>query len=476
MLPLFSLAYPEIFLLIMICILMLVDGFFRKKHPLVVGLLVNVTLIIVVVLLVPLFFHKATVTFHHHFILNHMAVLIKLLMVSCVFVILLYSRQYLIQYKIPYSEFHMLALVSLLGGMVIASANSLLTLYLGLEMLSLPLYAMVAMSREDKTGAEAAMKYFVMGALASGILLYGFSLIYGQTSSLFLPQIAQTILNHSMPDKVSIFALVFVVVAIAFKLGAVPFHMWLPDVYEGAPTPVAAIISSVPKLAAFVLLVRTVVQTMPSLAIDWQPMFQILAILSLFLGNVVALVQTSIKRLFAYSAISHVGFILLVLSLLHTHAQATALFYILTYAITVAGGFGVIILLSSKGVKADNIHDFTGLNSTDRWLAFMMLIILFSMAGIPPFVGFDAKLFVLGDLVKQHHYYLAIYALIMTVIGAFYYIRIIKLMYFDQPRHSTPIAIAMDSRVFIGINGLLLLVLGMFPAMLMSFCRLSFGG
>lgn len=473
--PLFHLALPEIFLTVMICLILLVDVLLPSKKKTMVSLLSLMTPLISIVLLLSFLTLTPQITFHQHFILDPFAVILKLFILSCAFFVFVYARRYLHARTIPFAEFHVLALVSVLGAMVMASAFSLLSLYIGLEMLSLPLYAMVAMARTNKVGAEAAMKYFVMGAIASGFLLYGMSLLYGQTGSLFLNHIAEGILNHSPHNKVIFFALVFIVVSAAFKLGAVPFHMWLPDVYEGAPTPVTAFLGTIPKLAAFALIVRLIILLMPSFSMDWQLMFQVLALLSLFLGNIVALVQTNIKRLFAYSTISHIGFILLGLSLANGIGRTSALFYVLTYVLMSVGGFGLILILSKKGVESDQVIDFKGLNSKDAWLAAMMMIILFSMAGIPPFVGFDAKLFVLGALVKGQHYYIALYALIMTVIGAFYYIRIIKLMYFDKPDNTAPIRVGVDSRVVIGVNGLLLLLLGLFPATLMHFCQVSLG-
>ena len=473
--PLFNLALPEMFLSVMICIILLVDVLLPVAKKALVSVLSLLTLVICALLLIILFGHKPTLTFHQHFILDNFAVLLKLFIVGCAFFIFIYAKRYLLDRDIRFAEFHVLALVSVLGAMVMASANSMLVLFIGLELLSLPLYALVAIFRNDKVGSEAAMKYFIMGILASGLLLYGFSLIYGETGSIFLNTIAQSLANHLPHDKVLLFSLVFVVVAAAFKLGAVPFHMWLPDVYEGAPTPVTALLGTIPKLAAFALIVRLIILTMPSLAIDWRLIFQVIALLSLFLGNIVALVQTNIKRLLAYSTISHVGFILLALSLGSVLANSVALFYVLTYVLMAAGGFGMVLVLSKKDFESDNIQDFMGLNTRDVWLAAMMMMILFSMAGIPPFVGFDAKLFVISALVKHQHYYMALYALLMTVIGAFYYIRLIKLMYFDKPQRKVPIQIGMDARIAIGVNALLVLLLGIFPASLMHLCRLSFG-
>jgi NADH-quinone oxidoreductase subunit N len=371
-------------------------------------------------------------------------------------------------------EFYVLALFAVLGMLIMISANSLLTVYLGLELLALCLYALVAFDRDSKAGAEAAMKYFVLGALGSGMLLYGASMIYGATGSIELGAIGQAVAEQGLQNKVMVFGLVFLVVGIGFKFGAVPFHMWVPDIYQGAPTPVVAFLGSVPKLAAFALAIRVLVEGLGGLHHDWQGMLVILAVLSMGLGNLVAIAQTNIKRMLAYSTISHVGFIFLGLLAGTDQGYASAMFYAMVYAPMAAGSFGILALISRKGFDAENLDDLKGLNERDSWYAAMMALLMFSMAGVPPTVGFMAKLLVLEAVVRIDLVWLAVVAVFFSIIGAFYYLRVVKVMYFDKPLTDAPLVISGGARVAMSVNGLAMLVLGLFPASLLGLCQAAF--
>ena len=356
------------------------------------------------------------------------------------FIAFLYSRDYLRSRELFRGEYFVLGLFAVLGMMVMVSAHSFLTIYLGLELLSLSLYALVALQRDSNTAVEAAMKYFVLGALASGMLLYGMSMLYGATASLDIAKVSAAIAQASSHDIVLVLGLVFVIVGLAFKLGAVPFHMWIPDVYHGAPTSVTLFIGTVPKIAAFALLIRLLAEGLGGLHGDWQGMLIILAVLSMAIGNVLAIAQANLKRMLAYSTISHVGFLLLGVLAGTPSGYAASMFYVLVYALMALGGFGMILLLSRAGFEADRLEDFRGLNERSPWLAFMMLILMFSMAGVPPTLGFFAKFYVLQEIVNVGLVWLAVVGVAFSIIGAFYYIRIVKLMYFDRPLDVTPAA------------------------------------
>jgi NADH-quinone oxidoreductase subunit N len=404
------------------------------------------------------------------FIHDPMAALLK----SSIFLIVIgafvYARSFHASKGPLRGEYYVLGLFAVLGMMVMVSAHSLLTIYLGLELLSLSLYAMVAFDRDSPLASEAAMKYFVLGALASGMLLYGMSMLYGATGSLDLAEIATALSGPGENSMILIFGLCFIVVGLAFKFGAVPFHMWVPDVYDGAPTAVTLFIGSAPKIAAFAMAMRLLVESMGSLAVDWQAMLVILSVLSLALGNLIAIAQTSIKRMLAYSTISHVGFLLLGLLAGTAEGYSAAMFYAITYALMAIGGFGMIILISRAGYEANQLDDFKGLNDRSPWFAFMMLILMFSMAGVPPTVGFYAKLSVLQAIIHVDMVWLALVAVFFSIIGAFYYIRLIKLMYFDKPETEAPLAVSTDMQVAISLNGLLVLGLGLFPGGLLALC------
>ncbi len=359
--------------------------------------------------------------------------------------------------------------------MFMSSAYNFITIYLGLELLALSMYALVAFNRDSMGGAEAAMKYFVLGALASGLLLYGISLFYGATGSLSFAEVSAAIVKGNIQEDILVFGLVFIIMGVGFKFGAVPFHMWVPDVYHGAPTAVTILLGSAPKIAAFALTLRLLVDGLAPLFTQWQEMLMILAVISLGIGNLVAIAQHNIKRMLAYSTISHVGFIFLGFIAGTDDGYGAALFYTVVYALTAAGGFGVLAMISRRGFDAENLDDLKGLNERSGWLAAMMALILFSMAGVPPTVGFFAKWFVLESIIRVDLVWLALVAVFFSVIGAFYYLRAIKTMYFDKPIDDQPLEISADSHVAMSINGVSMLVLGMFPTALYTVCRAAFG-
>jgi len=353
---------------------------------------------------------------------------------------------------------------------VLISGHSFISLYMGLELLSLCLYSLVALDRDNPRATEAAMKYFVLGALASGMLLYGMSMIYGMTGSLDIGQVSSALLNGAPDRAVLILGLVFVVAGLAFKLGAVPFQMWVPDVYHGAPTAMTLLIGSAPKLAGFAFVIRLLVQGLEPLAVDWQGMLVIMAVLSISIGNVTAIAQTNIKRMLAYSTISHVGFLLFGFLAASPNGYTSSMFYISAYVLMTLGSFGIILLLSRKGFEAENLDDFKGLNQRSPWYAFLMLLLMFSMAGVPPTLGFYAKFTVLQAALQAGFVWLVVFAVLMAAVGAFYYLRVVKLMYFDDPQDHSLIAPQPDVAIVLGVNGLAVLVLGLMPQRMMELC------
>jgi NADH-quinone oxidoreductase subunit N len=463
--------WPQLFILAMVCVILLLDLFLLDSQKWLSYVLSQLTLIGAAYLSYKQLALPSSTSLNDQFVLDHLSVGLDLAMYLVMFMTFMYARAYVVEHKIMRGEFHVLALISLLGGMVMVSANSLLTLYMGLEILSLPLYAMIAMRRDMAKGSEAAIKYFILGAMASGILLYGMSLIYGMTGSLFLDDIANKVTLDYASNSTLLVGLVLVMVAASIKLSAVPFHMWAPDAYEGAPTSATSLLGTLPKLAVLGLVFRLISQSLPNLASHWQMIWLVLGVLSLFLGNLLAIVQKNIKRMFAYSTIGHVGFVLVALSLNTPDGNSAALFYMITYSVMTVGGFGVVMLASMNGDDADNIEDYTGLNDRNPWLAFMLLLILLSMAGIPPLVGFDSKFYVLKTLVTGQHYILATYALLMSVLAAYYYIRVIKVMYFDKPLFIAPIEMSADGLTAISLNGLAMIGLGFCPSFLLAFCQ-----
>jgi NADH-quinone oxidoreductase subunit N len=391
---------------------------------------------------------------------------------NCAFVslALFYSRGYCGARGLFRGETFVLTLFALLGMMVMIAAGSFVTLYLGLELLALSLYAMVAMHRTSNAASEAAMKYFVLGALASGILLYGMSMIYGATGSLDIMVVARAVSAESESRTLLLFGLVFVVSGIAFKLGAVPYHMWVPDVYDGAPTAMTLLIGTAPKLAAFAFMLRLLGVALGGLWFDWQGMLIVLALLSMVFGNVVAIAQTNIKRMLAYSSIANMGFMLMGFLGANPNGYSAAMFYTIAYVLTSLASFGMVMLLSREGFEADRLEDFKGLNQRSPWWAFMMLLVMFSLAGVPPTVGFYAKFTVIQAAVDAGFVWLAVVAVMASLVGAFYYLRVVKLMYFDDATDTAPIDARADNRALLSANGLALLVFGILPQRLLGLC------
>jgi NADH-quinone oxidoreductase subunit N len=419
---------------------------------------------------------EPTLAFGGAFVRDPMSDLLKGAVLVVTVLAFAYSARYMRERDMWVGEFHVLVLFALLGILIMISANGFLTLYLGLELLALCLYALVAFNRDSGTGAEAAMKYFVLGALGSGMLLYGISMLYGATGALGFAEVAEVVAAEGMENRILVFGLVFVVIGIAFKFGAVPFHMWMPDVYQGAPAPVALFLSSAPKVAAFAMAARILIDGLPGLATDWSEILIILSVLSMGIGNVVAIAQSNIKRMLAYSTISHVGFIFLGLLAGTGEGYASAMFYAVVYALMAAGAFGVLVMISHKGFEAEQVEDLKGLGDRDPWLAAMMALVMFSMAGVPPLVGFMAKLLVLEAVIDIGLVWLALVAVVFSIIGAFYYLRVVKMIYFDKPVSDAPVDGSRDARIAISVNGLAMLVLGMFPAGLLSLCEAAFLG
>jgi NADH-quinone oxidoreductase subunit N len=466
-------AVPEIFLLTAACVVLLLDLFLTDESRWISYLLTLASLV-GCALLISGGGAETVYTFNQMFVRDPMANVLKVFVCIAVAGILIYSRAYVGARGMFRGEFFVLALFAALGMMIMISASHLLLLYLGLELLSLSLYSMVALQRDSVSATEAAMKYFVLGALASGLLLYGMSMIYGATGSMHLGQIAGAISSTPNP-KVWVLGLgvAFVVAGLGFKLGAVPFHMWVPDVYQGAPTAVTLFIGSAPKLAAFALVMRLLVSGLESMVADWQLMLMFLSVLSLAIGNITAIVQTNIKRMLAYSAISHMGFLLLGVLAGDLNGYGAAMFYVVVYVLTSLAAFGMVLLLSRDGFEADKLDDFKGLNQRSPWYAFLMLLAMFSMAGVPPTVGFYAKLSVLQAVIATGHVWLAVVAVLFSLIGAFYYLRVVKLMYFDAAEDMTPILPEPDMRLTLSANGIALLVLGILPQPLLALCVIS---
>ncbi|TDJ24918.1 MAG: NADH-quinone oxidoreductase subunit NuoN [Gammaproteobacteria bacterium] len=468
---------PEIVMLAMICLVLIVDLFLSQEKRWISLLLSVLTLVLTAVAVIAVAPVDSVSTFGGSFILDQLAVTLKIAVCVVVILVFIYSRDYLVDHEIYKGEYYVLGLCATLGMMIMISAHSLLLIYLGLELLSLSLYAMIAFNRNSKSASESAMKYFVLGAMASGILLYGISIFYGITGTLNINQLAEVVsLRIEQYPVPMAFALTFIVVGLAFKLGAVPFHMWLPDVYQGAPTSVTLLIGTAPKIAGFAMAMRLLVDGLGDLQVDWSQMLIALSVLSLAIGNVIAIAQTNFKRMLAYSTISHVGFILLGILSGTANGYASAMFYTITYAITSSVAFGVLLLLNRKGSEAENIADLTGLNDSHPWHAAMLAIAMFSMAGVPPTVGFYAKLSVLQSVVQIELVWLAVFAVLFSVIGLFYYLRVIKVMYFDKPIPDQIITIkqALDVKILLSANGLTLLGLGIFPSALMGYCILAF--
>ncbi|OIQ77095.1 NADH-quinone oxidoreductase subunit N [mine drainage metagenome] len=463
-------ARPELLVLGMAMLILLLDLFLSDRHRYVTYAMTQLTLFGAAFLTVSNHTPGVSYIFNGMFVHDPLSDVLKLMMDLSTMAVLVYSRSYISLRGMYRGEFYALVLFALLGMMIMVSGNHFLTLYMGLELLSLCLYALVALDRENPRATEAAMKYFVLGALASGMLLYGMSMIYGATGALELDEVRRALVSGIPDHAVLILGLVFVVAGVAFKLGAVPFHMWVPDVYHGSPTAVTLLIGSVPKFAAFAFVIRLLVQGLEPLAVDWQGMLIIMAVLSITIGNITAIAQTNLKRMLAYSTISHVGFLLFGIFSVSLNGYTSALFYIMAYVLTTLGAFGMILLLSRQGFEAENLEDLKGLNQRSPWYAFLMLLIMFSMAGVPPTLGFYAKFAVLQAALQAGFVGLVVFAVLMAVIGAFYYLRIVKLMYFDDPEDRSPIRPQFDVALVLGLNGMLVLLVGLMPEWLMQLC------
>jgi NADH-quinone oxidoreductase subunit N len=458
---------PELVLLGMAMFILLLDLFILPQNRSIIYGLSQFTLFAAAFFTFKTHTPAVGFAFSHMFIDDTLSDVIKMMMYLGTSLIFVYSRKYLQDRSLYRGEFYAMVLFGLLGMMIMVSGHNLLTIYIGLELLSLCLYSLVAFDRDNPRASEAAMKYFVLGALASGMLLYGMSMIYGMTGSLDVSDIANSIMQQNK-SPVLIMGLVFLVSGIAFKFGAVPFQMWVPDVYQGSPTPMTLLIGSIPKLAAFAMTVRLLVQGLHPLAQDWQDMLMLMAILSIIIGNFSAIVQTNLKRMLAYSTISHVGFIMFGMMSANANGFASSFFYISTYVLTSIAGFGIILLLSRQGFEAEEIDDLKGLNQRHPWFAFMMLIIMFSMAGIPPTIGFYAKFTVLQAAWQAGFTWQVVLAVLMAVIGAFYYLNIVRKMYFDAPVDHSPLTAPVDMRFVLSVHSLALLGLGIFPEILLS--------
>ncbi len=474
--------YPEIVLLTMACVIALVDLGVHSPRRTSTYVLTMLTLAVVAAL--QGMYASSGNTFYgfgNMVVSDAMGNWLKCFATVAMMVTLVYGRPYAADRDmLRGGELFTLSMFALLGMFIMISGNNFLVIYLGLELLTLSSYALVALRRDNATATEAAMKYFVLGAMASGFLLYGLSMVYGATGSLDIGQVFKAVNSGQIKHQVLVFGLVFVVAGLAFKLGVVPFHMWIPDVYQGAPTAVTLMIGGAPKLAAFAMALRLLVYGLLGLAADWQKMLLVMAVLSIGLGNLAAIAQTNIKRMLAYSAISHMGYMVLGLMsgmvagkidpFTATNAYSSALYYTVAYVLMSLGAFGAILLLSRAGYEAENLEDFKGLNKRSPWFAAMMLIVMFSMAGIPFFIGFFAKFAVLLAAIKAGYVTVAVIAVMFSLVGAYYYLRVVKLMYFDAPVDSAPITAGLDVRVLFSLNGIAVAGLGLFPNEVMMLC------
>jgi NADH-quinone oxidoreductase subunit N len=485
-LPDFFPASAEIFVLVMACVVLLADLFKSERQGWLPYVLTLATLAGAFAIQVGTAGPDTTLTFSGMFVDDRLADVLKGCLYITVFTVVVYSRDYLMARGLERGEYYLLVLFATLGMQVMISANHFLTLYLGLELLSLAIYALVALDRESARATEAAMKYFVLGALASGLLLYGMSMIYGATGTLEISAIARKLSDPATNMDVLRFGLVFLVAGLAFKIGVVPFHMWIPDVYHGAPTAITLLIGSAQKLAGFAMAIRLLVDGLPTLAVEWQQMLMLLAILSIALGNVVAIAQTNVKRMLAYSTISHMGFMLLglvsgVIELrasgdIHlSYAFGSAMFYTIAYVLMSAAAFGTLLVLTRAGVEAETLDDLKGLNRRSPWFAAVLMMVMFSMAGIPFFIGFFAKLAVLQAVVAAGYIYTAVFAVLLSLVGAFFYLRVVKLMYFDEPLDNSPLVASGEMRALLSVNALAIALIGLMPQSLLALCASALG-
>ncbi len=474
-------VYAEIFLMVAASAILLIDMFLSKRS--MAYYLSLATLAGCAVFTFADYNSGATVyTFSNMFVSDAMSNLLKLFTYLATGITLIYSRQYATERGMLSGnlggEFYVLALFSMLGQMVMISGNNMLIIYLGLELMSLALYALVALRRDHAVSTEAAMKYFILGALASGFLLYGISMLYGATGSLDITEIARVAASGTVNKTIMVFGIVFMVAGLAFKLGAVPFHMWVPDVYQGSPTAVTLLLGGAPKLAAFAICIRLLVEGLLPMAIDWQQMLMVLAVASLAVGNLTAIAQTNLKRMLAYSTIAQMGFVLLGLaagvvgadSSNAVSAYSAGLYYSITYVLTTLGSFGLIMMLARVGFEAEELADFKGLGKRSPWFAIVMTILMFSLAGVPPMMGFMAKWSVLQAVVTSGQVWLAVVAVMFSLIGAFYYLRVVKTMWFDEPADASLISVPLDMRVALSVNGIAIVALGLVPGALLGAC------
>ena len=477
-------AYAEVTMIVGASLLLLVDMYLSESKRSITYLLSLALLAVCATISYGDFMAGTTTyTFNGMYVSDPMSNLLKLFTYLALGLTLIYSRQYTTQRGMMTGnlggEFYVLALFAGLGQMIMISGSHFLTIYLGVELMSLSLYALVALRRDNHKATEAAMKYFVLGALASGFLLYGMSMLYGATGTLEISKVAAAVAAGTIKPTILVFGIVFLVAGLAFKLGAVPFHMWVPDVYEGSPTAVTLLLGGAPKIATFAVCIRLLVEGLLPLAGDWQQMLMVLAVMSLVIGNLTAIAQTNLKRMLAYSTIAQIGFVLLgLLSGVGTTvgtggmeaAYSASMFYVVTYVLTTVGTFGLLMLLSRAGFDADNIADFKGLGKRSGWFALMMTIMMFSMAGVPPLVGFAAKFSVLNAVLGTGQVWLTIIAVMFSLIGAYYYLRIVKTMWFDEPVDSAPLDAPADMKVVLSLNGVAILVLGVLPGPLLAVC------
>lgn len=462
-------------MLLGICITLLIDLFVEQKSHRVTLWAAQIVIIVAAILTNLQFAAPSVISLHGQFIRDNFSSLAKEFIYLLTFFNFWFSGRYLRERKVHVGEYYLLGLFSMLGMMILVSGYSLITIYIGLELLSLPLYAMIAMYRNSETASESAMKYFLMSALASALLLYGMSMIYGATSSVDIAVIGQ--LSHHLQGLhlgMFTFGLVFIVVGIAFKLGMVPFHSWVPDVYQGSPACVALFISAAPKIAGLGMAIRLLTDMLPGVMPHWQLWLIVLCVASMGAGNIMAVAQTNIRRLFAYSSVAQMGYMMLGILAGTREGYAAATYYVLVYSLMAFAAFALLTMLSRKGIEIQEISDLKGLNVRNPWLALMMLFVMFSMAGIPPFVGFFAKLAVLESLVRAGFIWVPCAAVIFAVIGAYYYLRVVKAMYFEEPENSTAFEVSGAHWIVFTFNGLLLLAFGIFPALLYTFCRTLF--
>ena len=462
-------AMPEIVLLSALGIVLLVDLWTSDKNRYITHVLSLLALVAAAAAQWLVWVPQSVSTFSGMYIADGMSQLSKMVMYAATFALFVYAKPYNQVRDMFRGEFYTLTLFALSGMSVMVSAGHFLTAYIGLELLSLSLYAMIALRRDSADAAEAALKYFVLGALASGLLLYGISMVYGATGSLEFASVLANAYDGQANTWLLKLGLVFIVVAVAFKLGAVPFHMWVPDVYQGAPTSVAAFVGTVPKIAAVVFAFRILVTGLGTTVNDWTPMLAILAVASLLVGNLAAIMQSNIKRMLAYSTVSHMGFILLAF-MAGAIGFTAGLYYAIAYVVMGLVGFGVLMLLSNEAFECEEISDLAGLNQRHAWYAFLMLLAMFSMAGIPPLMGFFAKFAVIKALLSQGFVWISVFAVVMSLIGAFYYLRVVKVMYFDAPTSTAKVSAPLDVRVVLTLNGALVLGLGLLPGGLMALC------